>query len=222
MQREVFPQPDLNRRAPGASVARLTLVLLIVGLVVSVAFGALLVRLLEGWVRIVVLAVLGLLVLTGALIVWQTGRTFQAVAARRERTIVDIRDKRIIGVLAFPAIPGWDDRVRRDFVLPAGPHLLVVGPETVDTPAGQRAGAALADLIGRPPPPSGVYNLPSRAMLALLDDGDNGDDVSLWDLSAFFNRIDAGDENAAEEFYELQLHVQQLAMAAASSPRSGA
>lgn len=217
MQRETSPQPDLDRRAPEASVARLTLVLLIVGLVMSVAFGALLVRLLEGWVRIVVLGMLGVLVLTGVLIVWQTGRTFQAVAARRERTIIDMRDRRIIGVLTFPTIPGWDDQLQHDFVLPAVPHLMVASVETIDTTAGQRAAAALADLIGRPPPPSGVYDLPGRATLALLDDGDNGADVSIWDLSTIFDQIDAGNDGASEEFYALQLHVQQMAMTAASS-----
>lgn len=216
MQSSATPRPDFVRQATGESIARLSLGILIVGLVVSVVLGALLAGILDGWVRLVVLGPMALLVLTGALILWQGIRTFRLLAVRRENALAEMREKRLIGVLAYSSVPGWDDRVQRDLVLPAVPHLLVANAGTIGTPEGQRAIAVLGDLIGRPPPPSGVYELPGRATLALFDHAGGDDDVSIWDLSTFFERIDSGDDEAGEEFHELQLHVQQLSMAVAS------
>lgn len=202
------------------AVARVSNIILAVGLLVSILLVAVLARLLDGWVRVVVLAVLTPLVLLIALILWQGTRAVRLMSERRVWRLAELREKRVIGVLAYPDVGDWQDRLELDFVFPSSPHLLAANPDLIDTPMGQHTMLVLGELIGRPPPLSGVYDLPGRATLALIVEADSGDEVHLWDLSTYFERADAGDDAARENLYELQLYVQQQALRASSTRHS--
>jgi hypothetical protein len=161
--------------------------------------------------RIVVLALLTPILVFTILVVWRSIGAANDLSVRRAATIAELRRQRIIGLLAYPPLPAWEDRINRSLILPTGRNLMVINSATIDTAEGQQRMRMLCDLLARPQPPDAILPPPQRATLALLtSDGD----VHTWDLSRLFERIDAGDEAAREELLELELHVQEQAMQA--------
>jgi hypothetical protein len=112
------------------------------------------------------------------------------------RAIASLRGRDEIGLLTLTGNTAWDERINRTMILPASRHLPVVDP-------GNDRAAMLSALTGQPPVPG---------TLVLIEP--NGD-VHVWDLNDLLQRAGAGDEQAADDLLELELHVQQRALEAA-------
>jgi len=132
---------------------------------------------------------------------------------RREATIAELRQRQIIGILTTTGTATWDDRLNRSMMLPTGVHLWTIDNQAANTADGQVRLQLRAILLNEPAATaSGNLPMPSDGSLILLTD-DN--DIHSWNLTDLFQRADNGDEQAAEDLYELELHVQQRAMQAA-------
>jgi hypothetical protein len=161
--------------------------------------------------RIIVLALLTPILVFTILVVWRSIGAANQFTARRAAIIAEMRRQDVIGLLAYPSLPAWEERINRSIILPTGRNLLVVNSQTIDTAEGQQRMRMLGDLLARPQPPDIILPAPRRATLALITDTG---DVNTWDLTTLFERIDAGDAAASEDLLELELHVQEQALRA--------
>jgi hypothetical protein len=184
--------------------------LLGVALIIGIA-GAL-----SGIWRIVALALLAPILVLSLLVLWHGARGVSALTGRRTRTLANLREREVAGILALPEdIPAhWKERLNRTLLLPAGIHLQPVDATTATSEEGQRRLHALYDLLGEGRPLAMTLALPPRAMLALVED----DDVLMWDLSGLFERADEGDEEALVEVAEFEAYVVRAALNAAARP----
>jgi hypothetical protein len=136
----------------------------------------------------------------------------QITGDRRGQTISDLRERGIIGVLTTTSNATWDDRLNRTMILPAGVHLWTIDPDAAATAEGQSRLRVRLVLIDEPAPsPDTPLPLPPGTLTLLAED----DEVHTWNLVDLLTRIDAADDQAGEDLFELELHVQQLAMAKA-------
>jgi hypothetical protein len=130
----------------------------------------------------------------------------------RRRTIADLRERQIIGILTMTGNPDWDARLNRTLALPSGIHLWTLDSTARDTPEGQMKLRLRRILLNEPAPSANdVLALPTDGSLTMLA-GD--DEVHSWNLTNLFQRMEDGDEQAAEDLLELELHVQQRAIEA--------
>jgi len=185
----------MNRRQVRSAIMVVGVILALV-LLVAIAASV------SGPARIVVLALLAPVLVFTVLLVWRSLSTTAVLDARRQAMVAALQRDGIVGVLAWPPAPPWEERIHRTFILPAGRHLLVLDQRTASTPSGGRARAALEALLG---PTDG----PERAVLALVEEDGA---VHGWDLSAILRRIDAGEAAADRELSELAALVQRRAL----------
>lgn len=129
----------------------------------------------------------------------------------RAATIAALREQDVIGILTLTGNPELDARLNRSMLLPAGLHLWSVDREASATAEGQMMLRVRATLLNERTPKAATLSLPSGGTLLLLADND---EVHTWDVSDLLERA-ATNEDAAADLYELELHLQQLAMAAA-------
>jgi hypothetical protein len=120
--------------------------------------------------------------------------------AGRDTVVASLLQRQVIGYLTPTGNATWDDQLNRAMLLPAGPHLLALGP--AGAPADHLAAATLA---GAPPQPG--------TLLLIEPDGD----IHTWDLTGLLQRADDGDDQAREALHELVLHVQQRALEAVAA-----
>ncbi|MCO5178162.1 MAG: hypothetical protein M9890_14500 [Thermomicrobiales bacterium] len=176
--------------------------IMVVGVLLALVLLVAIAASVTGPARIILLALLAPVLVFTVLLVWRSLSVTGAQEARRQVMVASLQRDGIVGVLAWPPAPRWDERIHRTFILPAGRHLLVLDQRTEATPTGGRARAALEALLG---PLDG----PERAVLALVEaDGA----VHGWDISAILRRVDAGDAAADRELSELAALVQQRAL----------
>lgn len=182
--------------------------IMVVGVLLALVMLVAIAANVSGAARIVVLALLAPVLAFTILIVWRSLSVTGAQEARRAAMVAALQRDGIVGVLAWPPSPQWEERIHRAFILPAGRHLLVLDQRTESTPTGGRARAALEALLG---PPDGS----ERAVLALVEaDGA----VHGWDISAILRRIDAGEAEADRELSELGALVQERALSHLTGP----
>ena len=176
--------------------------IMVVGVLLALVLLVAIAASVSGAARIVVLALLAPVLVFTILLVGRSLSVAGAQEARRLAMVAALQRDGIVGVLAWPPSPRWEERIHRTFILPAGRHLLVLDQRTESTPTGGRARAALEALLG---PIDGR----ERAVLALVEaDGA----VHGWDISAILRRIEAGDTAADRELSELAALVQQRAL----------
>jgi hypothetical protein len=199
----------LTRGATGIAAARLAVML--VGIALAIVLLGAIAFTVGGAERIIVLALLTPILVFTILVVWRCIGAANEISARRAASSAEMRRQEIFGRLAYPSLPAWEERINRSLILPTGRNLLVVNSQTIDTAEGQQRMRMLGDLLARPQPPDTILPAPRRATLALIT---NTGDVHSWDLTALFERIDAGDDAASEELLELELHVQDQALRA--------
>lgn len=209
---------------PGGRLARVAFALALAGALVGVTLIYLIAGALSGVWRTVALAILTPILVLSILALWRAAHAVSKIGARRARLVSAYQARGTLGVLARPELGEWEGRLQRSMLLPAGATLRAVGPENIESETGQARLHELYLLLGQVRRPDEPLPLPPRATLVLVDA--ERPLVRLWDLSAFFERADAGDEAALDGLAELEAHVQglvgpavQRALSAQEQPR---
>jgi hypothetical protein len=193
---------------PSGRLARVAYALALAGALVGATLIFLIAGALSGIWRTLALAVLAPMLVLSILALWRAAHGVSALGKRRVAVLETLQQRGIIGILARPELGAWEERLQRTLLLPAGTTLWSVGPENVASPQGQERLHDLYLLLGQVRPRNATLALPARATLVLADATEPL--VRMWDLSAYFERADAGDEAALDALADLEADVQGL------------
>lgn len=197
--------PVVLRIEPGGRLARVAYGMALAGALVGATLIYLTAAALAGIWRTLALAVLTPVLVVSILALWRAAHAVSLLARRRALLHAELVERGVIGFLAWPDVGRWEERLQRALLLPAGATLRSIGPGDAETPAGQERMRDLYLLLGQARRQGATIAPPARATLVLLDDREPL--VRMWDLSAYFERADAGDDAALVALAELEEEV---------------
>ncbi|RIK45555.1 MAG: hypothetical protein DCC58_06010 [Chloroflexi bacterium] len=206
----------------GGRLARVAYGLALAGALVGATLIYLIAAGLSGLWRTAMLALLTPVLVVSILALWRAAYAVSVLARRRMALLESMQRDGVIGILARPQLDRWEERLQRTMLLPAGRQLRSIGPGDDATDAGQQRLRDLYLLLGQVRPSGVTLELPKRATLVLLDPDQPL--VAMWDLQAYFERAEQGDDMALDALAELEAYVGNAALAAigrAMDARSG-